>query len=79
MRPEFFHWFTKNLRFASIFTILSGANIEILSILESNLAGLKIFQAPFSNSAQSIIFWGGLANIIIEDIPQVVIQVITNF
>ncbi|PKK70377.1 hypothetical protein RhiirC2_849977 [Rhizophagus irregularis] len=79
MRPEFFHWFTKNFRLASVFTVLSGANVEILSILGSNLAGLKIFQAPFSNSAKSIIFWGGITNIFIEDIPQVIIQILFEF
>ena len=49
--------------------------VEILNHLQSNLAGFKIFQAPFSDSAKSKIFWGSFLNIFIEDIPQVAIQV----
>jgi hypothetical protein len=55
---------------------LAGVDVEILAILESNLAGFKIFQAPLSNSARTKIFWGAFSNLFIEDIPQLIIQVL---
>jgi hypothetical protein len=74
-RNEFLSWFTENNRLASIFTILAGIDVELLSVLHSNLAGFKYFQAPFSDSAKSIIFWVAFTNIFVEDIPQFIIQV----
>ncbi|CAG8539424.1 13713_t:CDS:2 [Racocetra fulgida] len=52
-RPEFFSWFIRNGKVASIFTVLAGADIEALAILRSNLAGFSFFQAPFSEDALS--------------------------
>ncbi|PKC59491.1 hypothetical protein RhiirA1_458149 [Rhizophagus irregularis] len=75
-RNEFLSWFTENNRLASIFTILAGIDIELLSVLHSNLAGFKYFQAPFSDSAKSIIFWVAFTNIFVEDIPQFIIQIL---
>ena len=74
-RPEFFKWLTTNVKVASIFTVLSGADIEALNVLQSNLAGFTFFRAPFSDESKSKIFWGACLNIFIEDIPQVIIQV----
>ena len=74
-RPEFFQWSSDNLKVASIFTILAGADVEILSVLQSNLAGFKFFQAPLSDSAKSKIFWVAYLNLFVEDIPQLIIQV----
>ncbi|RIA97775.1 hypothetical protein C1645_813648, partial [Glomus cerebriforme] len=37
-KPKFNQWFTENIKFTSIFTILAGADVEILNILQSNLA-----------------------------------------
>ncbi|CAG8796883.1 32771_t:CDS:2, partial [Gigaspora margarita] len=73
-RPEFFSWFVQNVKVASIFTILAGSDIEVLAILKSNLAGFAFFQAPFSDEAESKIFWGACLNIFTEDIPQLFIQ-----
>ncbi|GBB88966.1 hypothetical protein RclHR1_01560002 [Rhizophagus clarus] len=75
-RKEFLLWFTENNKLTSIFTILAGINIEMLSILHSNFAGFSNFQAPFSDYAKSAIFWIAVSNIFIEDIPQFVIQVL---
>ncbi|CAG8522676.1 534_t:CDS:2, partial [Racocetra fulgida] len=77
-RPEFFSWFVRNGNVTSIFTILAGTDIEALVILKSNLAGFASFQAPFSDKAQSKIFWGTCLNIFTEDIPQAIIQVKIN-
>ncbi|CAG8679520.1 8676_t:CDS:2, partial [Funneliformis caledonium] len=73
--PEFYEWFTNNGKVASVFTLLSGADIEALNILQSNLAGFPFFQAPFSDGAKSKIFWSACLNIFIEDFPQVIIQI----
>ncbi|GBB88967.1 hypothetical protein RclHR1_01560003 [Rhizophagus clarus] len=75
-KKEFLLWFTENNKLTSIFTILAGIDIEILSILHSNFAGFSNFQAPFSDFAKSAIFWSAFSNIFIEDIPQFIIQVL---
>ncbi|CAG8538250.1 13914_t:CDS:2, partial [Racocetra persica] len=75
-RPEFFSWFIRNGKVASIFTVLAGADIEALAILRSNLAGFTFFQAPFSEDALSSIFWAACLNIFTEDIPQVIVQIL---
>ncbi len=72
---KFFKWFSQHGKIASIFTLLAGADIDALTILQSNLAGFGFFQAPFSNDAMSKIFWGACLSIFTEDIPQVFIQV----
>ena len=74
-RPKFCQWFQMNSWVTSYFTVLAGADIEALSILQSNIAGSQSFQAPFSESAKSKIFWGAFLSIFIEDIPRVAIQV----
>ena len=71
----FSDWFAAHGKVASVFTIISGADIEALNVLQSNLAGLTFFNAPFGDEAKSMIFWGACINIFIEDIPQVTIQV----
>ncbi|CAG8617731.1 14909_t:CDS:2, partial [Cetraspora pellucida] len=75
-RPEFFSWFVAHGKIASIFTLLAGADIEALAVLKSSLAGFTFFQAPFSDDAQSSIFWGACLNIFTEDIPQVIVQIL---
>ena len=55
--PEFYQWFIKNGDIAGVFTVLAVVDIKALNILQSNLAGLEYFQAPFSKSARSKIFW----------------------
>ncbi|GBB88341.1 hypothetical protein RclHR1_01490022 [Rhizophagus clarus] len=55
-KSKFSEWFEKNIKLASVFTILAGADIEILSLLHSNLAGFEVFNAPLSKSAKNKIF-----------------------
>ena len=74
-KSKFHKWFMKNGMVACAFTVLAGADLEALNILQSNLAGLQYFQAPFSESGKKKIFWGSFMNIYSEDIPQLVIQV----
>ncbi|RHZ84118.1 hypothetical protein Glove_85g122 [Diversispora epigaea] len=71
----FLDWFAQHLMVALIFTVLSGADIEALSILHSNMAGFEFFNAPFSTKGKNSIFWASCLNIFVKDIPQVIIQV----
>ena len=57
-RPEFFQWFTNNIKFASVFTILADADVEILNILQSNLSEFKIFQIPFYDTTTKLRYFG---------------------
>ncbi|RHZ84041.1 hypothetical protein Glove_86g120 [Diversispora epigaea] len=77
--PEFFGWFSKNIKIASIFTILAGADIEALSILYSNIAGFTAFQAPFSRKGKIRIFRASFLDIFVENVPQMIIQIIYHF
>ncbi|CAG8569410.1 695_t:CDS:2 [Diversispora eburnea] len=76
---DFRVWFTQNEKAASVFTVLSSADIEILSILNSNLAGFKIFQAPISIKGKNRIFWVSCLTVFVEDIPQMIIQLLYHF
>ncbi len=72
---QFQNWFRLNSAIASLFTILSATNIELLSVLSSKFARLNIFSAVYSTKTQTSLFWLGMLNFIIEDIPQFIIQV----
>ena len=76
IKPKFYRWFIKNGNITGVFTILAVVDIKALNILQSNFAGHQYFKAPFSDSAQSKIFWITFLNIFIEDMPQVIIQVV---
>ncbi|KAG9299465.1 hypothetical protein G9A89_009418 [Geosiphon pyriformis] len=73
---EFNQWFRKWNKVASAFTILAGSNIEVLKILSSQLFGFDMFSAPFTAKTEVWIFWGSTVNILIEDIPQLLIQIL---
>ena len=74
-RPKFHQWFTAHKKFISTFAILSSIDIKALSTLHSNLAGFLFFKAPFSDATKSMIFRNSYLNILIKNIPQVIIQV----
>jgi hypothetical protein len=68
-------WYKDNSKLAGIITLFSSGNVELLHLLNSKYAGLEIFDAPFSPRALYLILWGGIINMFIEDIPQLLIQV----
>ncbi|RHZ82430.1 hypothetical protein Glove_109g149 [Diversispora epigaea] len=74
----FLDWFSQHEKVASVFTVLSSADIEALRILHSNLAGFKFFQAPISTKGKNKIFWVSCLTIFVEDIPQLIIQLLYN-
>ncbi|GBC50609.1 uncharacterized protein OCT59_001463 [Rhizophagus irregularis] len=71
----FYEWFKNNVDIASLFTILSGANLEMLNILSSQVAGIMLFNAPLSEVIQFYIFWGSFIGFFINDVPRFIIQV----
>ncbi|CAB4382853.1 unnamed protein product [Rhizophagus irregularis] len=71
----FYKWFKNNVDIASLFTILSGANLEMLNILSSQVAGIMLFNAPLSKVTQFYIFWGSFIGFFINDVPRFIIQV----
>ncbi|CAG8514646.1 5900_t:CDS:2 [Funneliformis mosseae] len=73
---EFLEWSRNNMQMISIFTLLAGANIEVLTLLESKIAGYTFFNAKFSETALNKIIWGTWFNLF-EEIPQVIIQIVT--
>ncbi|CAJ0827534.1 4452_t:CDS:2 [Entrophospora sp. SA101] len=73
---EFKAWLRSHTGFASAMTILSMLNIEALRILNSNFLDKEIFSANFNRKALKLIIIGGLINMFIEDIPQLVILII---
>ena len=75
----FHEWFKLHIYVASLFTMLGAANIEILYILSSKFAGLKMFSVDYTDKTKLLLFWFGLLNLLIEDIPQFSIQVIFKF
>ena len=72
---QFLNWLMKNSKVAALFSILAAADIEALTVLYSNVAGLSAFSAKFSEKALSIIFWGSTLNMFMEDLPQLIVQV----
>ncbi|CAG8763941.1 25780_t:CDS:2, partial [Gigaspora margarita] len=71
---QFREWFTENSNILAVLTILSGADIESLTLFCSMFGGYKIFSAPFSINAINWINYGSILNIFIEDLPQLIIQ-----
>jgi len=77
LKGKFLEWSRDHKKVVEIFTLLAGADIETLTILESNvkIAEFNFFNAKLSEVASSRIFWGACFNVLFEDIPQIVIQV----
>ncbi|CAG8470112.1 8706_t:CDS:2 [Funneliformis mosseae] len=73
---KFKNWSHQNMKVVSAFTLLAGADIEALNILQSNIADLDMFKAKFSENAVTMIFWAACLDIVVEDIPQVTFQIL---
>ncbi|GBB91078.1 hypothetical protein RclHR1_01820007 [Rhizophagus clarus] len=74
--PEFNKWLKNYLKPVAIVTVFSSGDIELLHIFDSNFGGFQIFTASFSSLALKLIFWCGFLNIILEDLPQLIIQIL---
>ncbi|RHZ79898.1 hypothetical protein Glove_140g56 [Diversispora epigaea] len=73
---EFLRWFKMNTATTSVFTVLGSTEVEVLTILNSRIGGIKTLQAPWSERANKKIFLGSLVGFFIEDIPQFIIQIL---
>ncbi|KAF0548438.1 hypothetical protein F8M41_025946 [Gigaspora margarita] len=71
----FHDWFWQYGRIATLFALLSGANIDVLLILKSYLMELELFNAPLSENALKAVFWGSCADTALQDTPQFIIQI----
>ncbi|CAG8668162.1 8532_t:CDS:2, partial [Ambispora leptoticha] len=72
---KFNSWFRKYPQVAAIFTLFASGDVVILHVLDSQVAGLQIFSATFSERAEAIIFITSTLNLFIEDLPQFIIRV----
>ena len=72
---HFYEWFKHKTYISALFTVLASANLEVLNILSSEVAGIMSFSAPISENAASYIFWGSVVGFVIKDIPRFIIQV----
>ena len=81
VNEEFSKWSKDHKKVVEIFTILAGADVEALTILESKvkISGFDFFNVGLSETARRQIFWGTCLNVLIEDIPQIIIQVSNSF
>ncbi|CAG8635142.1 2305_t:CDS:10 [Ambispora gerdemannii] len=72
---EFSKWLEEHTKIATFFTLLGGSSIEVIGILSSHIFGLEWFNAPFQGEADNLILLGAALDILIEDIPQLIIQI----
>ncbi|GBC02454.1 hypothetical protein RclHR1_04630010 [Rhizophagus clarus] len=73
---RFNKWFHNNSTLAAITTVFAGADMSTFKLLYSHIFNLNRFKAPFSEDSKTIILWGCVISSVIQDIPQLIIQVI---
>jgi len=80
MRSYKFHIWTQSCaKSAAVFTVLSAANIEVLTMTNSKLGKSEYFSAPFSERSLKIIFWASTVSFFIGDVMQFIVQVNSTF
>ncbi|CAG8529534.1 1024_t:CDS:10 [Dentiscutata erythropus] len=72
---KFSNWWFRSSKTALLFTILAGADIDVLNILSSECGRLEELSAPFSITAMKRIRIFNIISIIIEDLPQLIILI----
>ncbi|PKC03656.1 hypothetical protein RhiirA5_503297 [Rhizophagus irregularis] len=75
----FYTWFRTYHNVAAIFTFCSIVDVESLTMINSKLADLAAFDAPIHSSTETWILITCIWNFIIEDTPQLVIQILYIF
>ena len=75
--PQFFGFARENSLTTTILLVFGYIDLESLELLSSNLANINILNAPFDHLAELTIKYGSLGLLLIEDLPQLVIQVST--
>ncbi|KAK9761306.1 hypothetical protein K7432_013892 [Basidiobolus ranarum] len=72
--PYFHEWFTRRTLVTSAVSVLSATNPYLLNLLSSKIGGMSDLDAPMSGKVSKWILYCTAIDIIIEDIPQLVIQ-----
>jgi hypothetical protein len=72
----FWKFFNTHQIVVSLFVLLSGANCALFNTLAGKLLGLSTFSAPLPPLTQSRLSYRGLVSNVLEDIPQLVIQIL---
>ncbi|CAI2190893.1 3611_t:CDS:10, partial [Funneliformis geosporum] len=73
---KFYKWFRTYHNVAAIFTVCSIGDVDSLTMINSKLAGLDAFDAPIAPYTEKRILIVSIWNFIIEDTPQLIIQII---
>ncbi|RIA80457.1 hypothetical protein C1645_838654 [Glomus cerebriforme] len=72
----FDEWFKKYSKRIVIITIFSSGDVELLHLFDSKFGRFDIFKIEFSSKSKHLISWGGYLNVILEDLPQLIIQIL---
>ncbi|KAF0543551.1 pro-resilin isoform x1 [Gigaspora margarita] len=70
---KFSAWWFRSSKTALLFTILAGADIDVLNILSSECGRLEELSAPFSVYAMERIRIFNVISMLIEDLPQLIV------
>ncbi len=73
--PRFRGWVLHNIYVVSFVTVVSCTNLESLNILNSKIFHLAMFSSGWDRRISYIIEILGIFVILLEDIPQMTIQV----
>ena len=74
--PELEAWLNANYGLTALTLVLSSSQIEVFGLLRAKLFNLKIFSAPISDRTYKTVLALGLLGNVVEDIPQLVLQLI---
>ncbi|KAK9766267.1 hypothetical protein K7432_004788 [Basidiobolus ranarum] len=72
--PKFHDWFSQRTLLTTGISVLSATNPVLLNIMRSRFAGMNDLNAPLSERVSRWILYCTAADILIEDIPQLIIQ-----
>ncbi|CAG8634518.1 18413_t:CDS:10 [Rhizophagus irregularis] len=74
--PLFANFARENSFSTTILLVLGYIDLVSLELLSSNLANFQKLSAPFDDLADRTIYLGSLAILLVEDLPQLVIQIL---
>ncbi|RIA80894.1 hypothetical protein C1645_837892 [Glomus cerebriforme] len=75
-RSEFNEWFKKHLTLIAIITVFSIGDVKLFRLFDSNFGGFDICSIKFSQLVLDLIIYGGFGNILLKDLPQLIIQIL---
>ncbi|CAG8485185.1 13999_t:CDS:10 [Acaulospora morrowiae] len=72
----FYSWLTEFPQVFAIIIPLSPIRVECLKIINSRIARFDVLRAPLSSKSENLIFWSVIFAFLIEDIPQLIVQLL---